>query len=79
MELTLSANRELKGIESNQKKGKLPAYETEQEYHVRNLVDNYGPGVMASAGAMGVPKIPSFAPREKPKKQKPPKYTEGRT
>jgi hypothetical protein len=77
VKLTFSVNRELESIESDQKKGKLPAYETEQEHHNRKLVDNYGPGRgMGSVGAMGVPKIPNFAPSEKPKK--PPKYTGGR-
>jgi hypothetical protein len=72
MGLTFSVNRELESIQSDRKKGKLPAYETEQEHHVRKLMDNYGPGGgMGAAGAMGVPKLPTFAPREKkPKKQK---------
>jgi hypothetical protein len=55
-------NRNIEGAEPDKKKGKLPPYETEKDYQLRRLVDNYG------FGGVG-PKIPTFPPREK--KQKP--------
>jgi len=72
----LDANRELEQVEPDKKKGKLPAYETEKDHHLRKLVDNYGPGG-GMGGFGGAPKLPNIPPRvKKPKKEKPPKYPE---
>jgi hypothetical protein len=67
-------NRELEDIGPNTKKGKLPAYETEKDHHLRKMMDNYGPGG-GIGGGFGSPKLPVIPPREKkPKREKPPTY-----
>ena len=66
-------NDDIENLQPDQKNGKLPEYESEIDYNVNKLVDNYGLGGMS--GGMSCPKIPEFSPRvKKPKKDKPPKY-----
>ena len=70
----LDVNQELEQVEPDKKKGKLPAYETERDHHLRKLMDNYGAGG-GMGGFGGSPKLPNIPPRvKKPKKEKPPKY-----
>jgi len=67
-------NRDLEAVESDKKKGSLPAYESERDHNLRKLTDNYGIGSSMAPG-VGCPKIPVFPPREKkPNQPKPPKY-----
>jgi hypothetical protein len=67
----------LEDLESDKTRGKLPVYETEQDHHVRKMVNNYGQmgGFVGSVGGL-CPKIPDIPPRQKKqKKDKPPYYS----
>jgi hypothetical protein len=69
-----NVNRDLETVESDKKRGSLPAYESERDHNLRKLIDNYGIGGGIAPG-VGCPKIPVFPPREKKHNQtKSPKY-----
>jgi len=69
VKLTLrSENRDLENAESDKKKGRLPAYETEQDHYLGKLMDNYGSGGLG--GGFGAPKLPNIPPRQKKPKKK---------
>ena len=65
-----NSNAQLETLEADKKKGKLPSYESEKDYQLNRLMENYG----ASGGfvsGFGCPKIPVMPPREKkPRKGK---------
>jgi hypothetical protein len=68
-------NKDFEKDEANDKKAKLPKYETERDYYLRKLEDNYGLCSGFFAG-IAVPKIPVLPEREKKSKDKePPEYS----
>jgi hypothetical protein len=61
-----NSNAQLEHLEADKKKGKLPSYQSERDYQLDRLMDNYG----ASGGfvsGFGCPKIPVMPPRQKKK------------
>jgi hypothetical protein len=60
-----NSNAQLEHLETDKKKGKLPSYESEKDYQLNRLMENYG----ASVSGFGCPKIPVMPPRQKKEKK----------